>query len=365
MSFLKKNKQCSQNEGEKFKDRYSKMEKMGILAAVAKDTDGKVCAELITMLGLTLNDPLVAEVIKDNAIEIYYDSISDIPASTNLKKDQEYALIAGLQLEIEPDYCMYNLQKHYHRQQAMKIRNYIPLMERRYLDEITDEMIFETAKLRFDLTRNNAFVAFMNITNPGKTYREYSVKEYQNGIIISEERHLLTLKVKRFYTEHGYDLDSIGDDQIMECIHALGKDSVKVRKEIMEITRDLIMEEVPLVNSEGVDAFEVNEIDPAGNAAFAASAISSPENRVVNSMLISYVYDLLDSRSDEEKAILSYRFGLKCKERLTRNEIAAELGMEYKEVQNIERRALNALYKKIMSQAPEVKDLIYGMGLSN
>ncbi|SEM00708.1 hypothetical protein SAMN04487770_12331 [Butyrivibrio sp. ob235] len=342
-------------------DRYSYEEKLGIIAAVAKDTESLVCCELIEMLSLSLKDDRVVSFLNDNAIQVTYESIEDIPAKTNLRKDQEYALVAGLQLGVRADFCMNQIIKHYHNQQVMQIKNKIPASEMGYLNEITDEMVWEMIYRYFDLKTNNSLVAMLNNTVPRKVLREYMYGEFVNGIKIPEKRRILMSKIKRYYDERGIDVEAISNKDIKECLAFFTERGYDInRRDIMEMTRELSIRNIPLSSEAYSDVLDTANAGEIKQSTISLLDMNSAEDTFLKSQKFVILNEILNNElSSMEKAVIYIYHGFVSDKKISRKDLASYLGVELNEVMAIERKALKKIRNKILDQAPELAEFNY------
>ncbi len=352
----------TENEGVISKTRlekYTKSERLGIVKAVARDTNGKVCELLLKMLSLHVKDEEVEKLIEENHIIVTYEKIEEIPAKVNLEKDQEYALVAGLQRGIDSDFCMKHIIKHYHIQQSVNIRKNVPTIDKSQLSDITDELMCEAMLKYFDLRKNTSLVSLLNSAVPKMALREYVFNEHINGKRYPEYRRNQMTKIKNYLFDRCGDLDNVKTDDIQACYEEIGKKYDISMMDIMDIWSDLMSKSTTLYReAEERDILESTDTEKIVNTTASLENCKSAENHVVATYMASRILELVKSLSYQEEAILVYRYGLLGKEQLTRNEIASELGLELKELHSIERKAMNQLKKVILNEEPELRDLI-------
>ena len=356
---------CAQREESLSTDvetvKYSRDERLGIIACVAKDTGSEICVELLEMLSLSLNDADVAELLNTQNIKVTFEPIEEIPAKVNLRKDQEYALIAGIQLGVRDDFCMRQIIKHYHNRMVALLKSCIPASEANYVNEITDEVVWEMISRYFDMRTNNSLLSMLKVAAPRKVLRSYMYREPLNGVKIPEKRYLLMMKVKKYFADNGVDLERFSNKEMRGCIEYLKANGYDITMpELSEIVCDFTTQAVPLSSEAYVDVLEKSEAEAITDSTVSLKSMISAELKYFESQTSIMLSAIMDKEltSDEKYVIFRYR-GLLSGEKITRTELAEYMGVELKQLMAIERRAMNKLRKSILREAPELAEFSY------
>ncbi len=341
--------------------KYSREERLGIIVEVAKDTGFLVCSELFEMLSLSLTESDVAELIDTYNITVTYEPVEEVPAKVNLTKDQEYAMVAGIQLGNRSDFCMKQIIKHYHRQQVSMIINNIPVCERSYIDEITDEMMWEMTYRYFDLRKNTRLVTFLNVSTPMKVLREYMYGDYVNGMKLPEKRHILITKVKRYFAENGIDVEKCSNKELKKCVEELTAKGVSITmRDLTAVVSDMVTKTVPLSTEAYADVLDTVDAGAITQSSVSVTNTVSAESMYIEAEKYTILSNIMDKELSSIEKYIIYRYhGFISEEKITRKELAEYMGVELKQLMAIERGALKKLRERIMADAPELADFSY------
>ncbi len=318
----------------------SKAEKLNIVAQVADQMNGCVCTQLLVNLGLDISDDEVADVVAERAIRLYDCDFVSMKSTDNLLHDQEYAVLSGLLLGINADFCLRTIFKHYLNQQKTRfglntLKDSLSDYDWECFNSFIMEAICTTILEKFDLSKNNALVPFLNFYVKDHVIQQLNTVRADKGYSLSKDAIYIMRKVERWCSENHVDIDNATEEDKERCYEDIKKSTNRY------ICLGLILETFNQLQAKLIyldnDTNELNlkEAIPSGEA--------GTETKASVNVLKEAVAKIVCSLDDVSKDIVIHRMGYGDAEKWSIKEFAEKYDLSERKVRTLEKHVKEEL----------------------